>query len=391
MSRSRRSLPAFALLAGVLIAATAAGPASASARPAPSHRHHASRPTAAVTLGDSYISGEAGRWLGNSAASTPGHAGTDRAWRPSASDPNGTVDPALVYGTTAGGCDRSDTAEINSAHLPVQRDVNLACSGAVTADVLRASAGGVSFKGEAPQDDQLAAVAKTDDVKLIALSIGGNDIGFSAIVTSCVLAYLSNSTPCSQTQGPALDAKLELMKTRVGAVVDDIRATMAAAGYRTSDYRLIVQSYPSPLPASQDARYSGSAPDARASVGGCPFLDADFTFGAQTLTPSISKALEDVAGSHHAQFLDLVPAFAGHELCAATDQQSTGKPVASSSEWVRFVDLFGQGSTSESLHPNAYGQQAVGRCLLLAAFARRDVSCHGLPDLPTWAMYLTRT
>ncbi len=387
---SRRSSLVLTLIAGSLVAVGVAAPASAA--PSPSHRHHRDhRPTAVVSLGDSYISGEAGRWLGNSIASTPGHDGTDRAWRPSASDPAGSTDPSLVYGATAGGCDRSDVSEIVSAHLPLQRTVNLACSGAVSADVLRASAGGVSFKGEAPQDDQLAAVAKTDDVKLVVLSIGGNDIGFSGIVTSCVLAYLTNGTPCSQTESSQLGPLLETMKTRVGAVVDDIRATMAADGYRRGDYRLIVQSYPSPLPTSAEARYSGSAPDARASTGGCPFLDADFTYGAQTLTPSISKTLEEVATSRHVQFLDLVPAFTGHELCAATDQQSTGTPSASSSEWVRFVDLFGQGSTAESLHPNAFGQQALGHCLLLAAFARRDATCHSVPDLPTWAMYLTRT
>jgi hypothetical protein len=34
-----------------------------------------------------------------------------------------------------------------------------------------------------------------------------------------------------------------------------------------------------------------------------------------------------------------------------------------SGEWARFITLLSQGSTQESLHPNAYGQRALGACL----------------------------
>ena len=40
---------------------------------------HPSKPTAAVALGDSFISGEAGRWQGNSVDPTLCRRGTDRA------------------------------------------------------------------------------------------------------------------------------------------------------------------------------------------------------------------------------------------------------------------------------------------------------------------------
>ena len=51
-------------LRGLLALCTAAGLASVAAPPA--HAAPGTGPTAVVTMGDSYISGEAGRWLGNS-------------------------------------------------------------------------------------------------------------------------------------------------------------------------------------------------------------------------------------------------------------------------------------------------------------------------------------
>lgn len=53
-------------------------------------------PTAVVSMGDSYISGEGGRWKGNSLTNSANRTGTDRAWVSGSS-----YDPAKVYGTTA--------------------------------------------------------------------------------------------------------------------------------------------------------------------------------------------------------------------------------------------------------------------------------------------------
>jgi lysophospholipase L1-like esterase len=358
--------------AAITLVGAVAGPATAQS----ANGHHDRRPTTVVTLGDSYISGEGARWKGNSADPAPGHQGTDRG--------------AQVYGDTqANGCHRSDVAEGVSARLPVRKVINLACSGARTVHVLRAAAGGVAFKGEAPQNDQLAAVARTNNVKLVVLSIGGNDLGFGSIVASCVAAYLYATPPC-RNQEAAILAGLPNVAAAVAATVNDVRATMADAGYRARDYRLILQSYPSPTPAPGNYRYAGTAADARATVGGCPFLDADVAWSHQTLSPSLSAALDGVADQTGVQFLDLTDAFRGHELCAATARQSTGAPAGATSEWFRFVDLAGQGESSESLHPNYFGQKALGRCLALATLTSKDVACHGVPRLPTWAVHLSK-
>jgi hypothetical protein len=121
----------------------------------------------------------------------------------------GYYDTARVYlgGSDVNGCNRSDTALIRSAVLPVQERVNLACSGAETPDILSRV-----FKGEQPQADQLAAVAQSKNVKLIVLSIGGNDLGFADIITACISAWATSSaiSPhyCQDEQQAAVDAAM---------------------------------------------------------------------------------------------------------------------------------------------------------------------------------------
>jgi hypothetical protein len=331
-------------------------------------------PSTIVSLGDSYIAGEGGRWKGNSASSAGGYKGTDRSTQ--------------VYGyTDVNGCHRSDVAEIVSADLPAAKTINLACSGAETVNVLRKSAGGVPFKGEAPQNDQLATIAKDNDVRLIVLSIGGNDFGFSKIVANCVVAYLNHTDPCKSKQASIL-AKLPKTMAGVTATVADVRATMTAAGYRDKDYRLVLQSYPSFAPAGK-LRYVGATAAVRSKAGGCPFFDADVSWARGVLLPALTKGLAGVAAESGAQFLDLAEAFKGHELCAASAKQSTGDPNSKSSEWFRFIDLNGQGSSSESLHPNYFGQEALGRCLALATQTDKNVACHGAPDGSAEAVQVT--
>src|SRR4051794_34192161 len=139
-----------------LLAAAALGllPGSALAGP------HSST-TAAVSMGDSYISGEGGRWAGNSLSPAPGNDGTDRACVPQGS-PACQPDQSRVYlgGSDQDGCHRSDVAEIRSSRLAVARRINIACSGAQTVNIFRSSHGGEPKKGEAPEADQLLPIAR---------------------------------------------------------------------------------------------------------------------------------------------------------------------------------------------------------------------------------------
>lgn len=347
-----------------------------------------------VSLGDSYISGIAGRWAGNSDDFLFDRAGTDRAWSRAEDEFFGSSDRSLIYGASANsGCYRSDSAPINSAvelaGTDLGRPVNLACSGARAGNVLRASAGGVGMNGEQPQDDRLAALARTSRVELIVLSVGGNDLSFPRLVASCVRAYTLRSDPCRDEQADRVRTDLPAMGAAVGAVLDDVRATMRAAGYADDDYRLILQSYPTPLPSADEDRYTGHWRVFKWTGGRCPFTDPDLTWASESLTSQVSATLASTAARHDAAFLDLTEAFAGHELCADGATHPHGDPQAADVEWVRFVDYTGQGDQAESLHPNYFGQQAIGWCIAAAAAATGDTTCTATPGRGLDGMRLT--
>lgn len=125
-ARSWRGLLVLSGLGVVLAGAgtTAAAPASNSGSGASQDG-----PTVAVSLGDSFISGEGGRWQGNIAmqyTTATDMWGTDRACSPSG--PCSPKDPKRVYGESylnpdtrkEDGCHRSDVAEIHSSR-PARR------------------------------------------------------------------------------------------------------------------------------------------------------------------------------------------------------------------------------------------------------------------------------
>ncbi|MFF8267804.1 GDSL-type esterase/lipase family protein [Streptomyces sp. NPDC016562] len=344
-------------------------------------------PTAVVSMGDSYISGEAGRWKGNSLTNTGSRNGTDRAWTGS------TYDPAKVYGTTAGGCHRSDSAEVRSAGAIADVAVNLACSGAVSDNVFRSSNGGVAFKGEAPQADQLAAVAASHNVKVIALSIGGNDLGFADIIKECALDFTLWYSYCYDDQQYAVDQKIDGVMAKVGKSVDEIRAVMRGAGYADSAYRIVLQSYPSPIPRGTENRYTQSD-WSRLNTGGCPFWNRDSDWARDSLVPQMASRIKGVAEAKGVQFLDLRDMLQGREVCAKASRQVTSTVPASSktSEWARWIDNNEtQGLIQESMHPNHYGQLAAGRCLSLvvAQPATSGFSCKNTAGADESGMYLT--
>jgi hypothetical protein len=325
------------------------------------------RPKAIVSLGDSFIAGNAARWAGNSTTFEDSRDGTDRAWVA-----DSVYDPGKVYlDGTAGGCYRSDVAEVRSASIPVSVRLNLACSGATTASI--ASPG--------DQIDQLGELARSNRVRLVVLSVGGNDLGFEGLITNCAFAYGLSSGPCNASAQAQVDSAMPGALAGVSAALDKIRAVLTAAGYPGHRYRLVLQSYPSPIPRAAEVRYLESDFAGRLSTGHCPFYDADLNWARDSFVPQLAAELRRVAASHGATFLDLQDALQGREACAAAALQATASspPSPLRSEWVRFIDYPPvasflpplQGDVLESMHPNAFGQRALGTCLTLAWRAKR--------------------
>src|SRR6476659_3638382 len=135
-----------------------------------------------VTVGDSYISGEAGRWAGNASSESYVAALGSTAY----------YDNAANNGESIPGCHRSKSNESVIGSGVVAKD--LACSGAKTATAPYSS--GSDFKpgldfyddgaGHQGQAKALQSYAGAHNVKLIVISIGGNDYRFADIVQDCV-------------------------------------------------------------------------------------------------------------------------------------------------------------------------------------------------------------
>jgi hypothetical protein len=378
MSRAR-----FAALIGVLfVAALGFVPAA--------HASPTSSTTAIVSMGDSFISGEAGRWQGNSLNLLGTRDGTDRA----ASCTLGifcSYDAHRVYGSSYdNGCHRSDVAEIKSAAISVNEKINIACSGAKTANIWRASQGGRTFKGEAPQADQLATLAAQKNVKLVVLTISANDLGFSDHVINCTIAWTLGYT-CHNAEQASINAALPAAKAGLRKAVDEVRAVMSGAGYSSSQWRLVMQGYSSPIPRGVDNRYPESG-WSRLTTGGCPFWNVDSDWAKNTATPTIVDNMRSVASEKGVQFLDVRDALNGHEVCNRASSLVDGShPVSGSgSEWVRWLNSgCCQGDAQESLHPNAFGQRAIGRCVtLIYAQPTGNYTCRNTAGQSYTSMFL---
>ena len=358
----------------------------------PAHRSEAtpgSSTTAIVSLGDSFISGEAGRWQGNSLNMFFTRDGTDRAasctWWGYC-----TYDATRVYGSSySNGCHRSDVATIKSAAISVNEKINIACSGAQTANIWRASSGGQSYKGESPQADQLLTIAQQKNVKLVVLTISANDVGFADMVISCASSWILGLGTCNQSQQASLQSLMPAAQNGLRKSIDEVRAVMAAAGYSPSQWRFVIAGYASPIPAAKDVRYSGSD---KWNLGGCPFYDADFDWAKNTATPYIIDSMRQVAAEKGVQFLDVRNALNGHEICnKASSLVGSSGPNPVTAEWVRWVNTgCCQGDAQESVHPNAYGEKAIGKCVaLIYAKASGNWSCNNTPGQNYNAMTLT--
>ena len=101
-----------------------------------------------------------------------------------------------------------------------------------------------------------------------------------------------------------------------------------------------------------------------------------------------------MAAQRGAEFLDLRDALQGREVCATASRQATltNPPSGTASEWARFLTQnVLQGEVQETLHPNAYAQQALGRCLALHWNAGRgNGTCRNTPGQGPQAMSYAR-
>lgn len=365
-------------------------------------------PTAAVAMGDSFISGEG-------AGSYDNVVGADGV---SAGFPGWTASNANAYF-----CHRSPNASIRVATLPgITARFNLACSGGRPADITNPSSARPTGRNVASQLDQLRAVAQTNDIDLVLVGLGSNNSSFTfgdkaamcagTFATDGYLGWWEFWVPLlfgSQDEDPCTTADFASAAQLAAAQEETYQAVRAIA--ETLDqidadgqHRIVLQDYTNPLPpdfageyhtqdgrsdtrdkfrALVDERYAAGCLAHRASLGPAHWFSGQLGSIVATTTARLraERPGTDVV------YLNVQRAFDGARLCEnpgspgnalatpiRVKSDPNGPYVQSWSPWdktdiKRASDLCKQyfQICQEGWHPNAAGHQVLGRCLSAAA------------------------
>jgi hypothetical protein len=334
-----------------------------------------------VSVGDSYISGEAGRWAGSTNNSS------------SAVDALGSTaydDNAAGNGELIAKCHRSKAAEVYIGGGV--NGENLACSGAKTSTFTEGETfkPGLDFYNSGGKEGQalmLQHFAAAHNVKLIAVSIGGNNFNFASIVQTCVEDWLLSPSwwpnYCNDDSSVTSNftaSNVSRVKGEVTTAIRNVAQAMTNAGYSASQYSIVVQDYPSPIPLGSGFRYSQSG-YTRQSTGGCGFWNNDANYANEKMLPTIDSTVlgaASAAGLSNVKTLELGSAFNGRRLCekgvGLLEEEGLsswrGAGAVDKSEWINQIrtvsTIFGPYEVQESIHPNYWGELALRNCLTQA-------------------------
>ncbi|PZH18686.1 GDSL family lipase [Streptomyces sp. NTH33] len=260
--------------------------------PATAHGGGAGRVTHYVALGDSYTSGPG----------IPRQVDADCA----RSDSNY---PSLV------------AAERKAATF---KDVS--CGGATTEEM---------WKPQGTNDAQLNALRR--DTDLVTVQIGGNDVGFGSIISTCagLGAQQPVGNPCQRYYTSSGADRLTLNIARTAPKIDRV---LRAVHARAPHARVLVVGYPALLP--DDG--SGCFPSV-------PFASEDFPYLRDT-EKRLNLMLRMVAAWNRAEYVDAYGPTRGHDMCKAPAD--------------RWIEPLQPASPAAPAHPNAKGEEAMARAVL---------------------------
>ena len=291
-----------------------------------------------VSVGDSAISGEAGRWAGNTKIVAPPIA--------DALGPHAYDDNASGTGEVTSGCHRSKSAEVHIGagdNGSAVESVNLACSGSKTDSYTEGSTGnfkpGLDFrdvgnqKGQAQLLKEYAQSHPKGSIKAVAVLNGANEFGFADIAGTCAKHFietpylwknLCSDDPDLFMRFSAANFNNIAMRLAIGLV--NVHSAMAAAGYQDTDYKIIAQTYASEIPPAAGLRYPEIG-YSRSAIGGCPIWNADADWVDSTVVEDFNRAIRSAVANvtsasyspriTNVELLDARNAFVGHRLCEA--------------------------------------------------------------------------
>lgn len=216
-------------------------------------------------------------------------------------------------GNENGSCDQSPNAYgplWASANSPASFTF-AACTSATTSSVI---------------SSQLASL--TTSTTLVSIVIGGNDVGFSSIMETCVL---ESTSACESAVSQAEQYANTTLPGNLGTLFADIKADAPNA-------KVVVLDYPDFYDLSVPICIGLSSADHQALDNGINDLDG---------------VIQTAAGKAGFHFADVRAQFSGHELCDG-------------SAWLNSISIF---DIHTSYHPTASGQ-ADGYLPVFAAAAQ---------------------
>jgi hypothetical protein len=183
--------------------------------------------------------------------------------------------------------------------------VHAACSGAKTGDIINTQSSSL-----------------TSDTNWVSYTIGGNDAGFSSVITTC--AYPSWASDCNG----AIDGAQSYINNTLPGRLDLVNNTIKS---RSPNAKVIVLDYP----------HLFNGEDCNAGTWFSPSEETRLNQTADMLRDKLSQAASR-AGSNFI-FRDVIPPFIGHAVCDGGGGSST--------EWINGLS----NPVGESYHPKITG------------------------------------
>jgi lysophospholipase L1-like esterase len=229
------------------------------------------------------------------------------------------------------GCLKSDH---NYPHLAAPgigltlRDAS--CSGATTTDMTNPQ----NVEPDGPNPPQFNSLDTGTTV--VSLTIGGNDIGFSEVVESCI-TYNPFSSPCKDKY--ASGGKDQLAE-RIEATAPKVAAVLQGIHSRSPVAKIYVVNYPAIFPETG----SGCWPQMPVSFSDAPYLRAT--------EQRLNSMLATQASANGATLVNWYQASIGHDACKGTS--------------TRWVEPLVPGELAAPIHPNSAGMEGGAKALLAA-------------------------
>jgi lysophospholipase L1-like esterase len=208
---------------------------------------------------------------------------------------------------------------------------DVSCGGATTNDILNAGSGTLGLPVPAQINAVNAATA------LVTVGIGGNDIGFTGIITTCAQDSLGSplGSPCKNryTAGGT-----DQLQARIAATAPKVAAVLRAVHAAAPGARVVVVGYPAILPDSG----LGCWPVVPIAYGDVPYL--------RGVEKSLNAMLAATAAANGAGYADTYTSSIGHDSCR--------------SKSTRWVEGLVPENAAAPFHPNAAGEQGMANALV---------------------------